>query len=127
MMKPPPTESQVSSRKTSPSAASAVNRTVLGCRGGVETTSTPFAGLGDAQLGISVGTAPTPKPDDGNEDEFPEPTPSRANVLAALAIADDETDLDMANYYVQRAIAESLLLVFDRLTERDATPNSAQH
>jgi hypothetical protein len=41
----------------------------------------------------------------------------RANVLAALAIADDETDLDLAGYDVQRAIAEPLLLVTDRLAD----------
>ncbi len=41
-------------------------------------------------------------------------TPSRGNVLAALAIAADETDLEMANYYVQHAISESLLLLVDR-------------
>ena len=39
---------------------------------------------------------------DENEDDFPEPSPSRANVLAALAIADDETDLEMATYYGSR-------------------------
>ncbi|MGO9960403.1 MAG: hypothetical protein ACLP50_31245 [Solirubrobacteraceae bacterium] len=71
----------------------------------------PFAGL-------SSGSPPAPGPPsalDAADDDFPEPSPNRANVLAALAIADDETDLDLAGYYVQRAIAESLLLVVDRL------------
>jgi hypothetical protein len=75
----------------------------------------PFAGLGDSSL-----PAPEPLGADSAEedsDDFPEPSPSRANVLAAMAIADDETDLDMAGYYVQRAIAEALLLVTDRLAD----------
>jgi hypothetical protein len=65
----------------------------------------PLGALGGSLL------APTPASED-NEDEndFPEPAPSRASVLAALAIADDETDLEKATYYVQRAIAESLLI-----------------
>ncbi len=74
----------------------------------------PFAGLGDAPLNITTGSLPAGE--EVEEDDFPDPTPSRANVLAALAIADDETDLEMANYYVQRAVAESVLLVLDRLT-----------
>jgi hypothetical protein len=53
-----------------------------------------------------------------DEDEFPDPSPSRANVLATLAIADDETDLEMPNYYVQRAIGESLLLLADHFAAR---------
>jgi hypothetical protein len=38
---------------------------------------------------------------DQDSDDFPKPSPSRANVLAALAIADDETNLDLSGYYVQ--------------------------
>jgi hypothetical protein len=57
-----------------------------------------------------------------DEDDFPEPSPSRANVLAALAIADDETDLEMASYYVHRAIGESLLLLVDQLAAGQAQP-----
>jgi hypothetical protein len=71
----------------------------------------PLASLG----GISVTPTPSVQTQQ-EEDDFPEPSPSRANVLAALAIADDEADLDMANYYVQRAIGESLLLLFDLFT-----------
>jgi phosphoglycolate phosphatase-like HAD superfamily hydrolase len=73
----------------------------------------PFAGLGDS--------SPTFRTEHAQEqDDFPKPSPNRANVLAALAIADDETDLDMSGYYVQRAIAESLLLVVDRLADLQA-------
>jgi hypothetical protein len=80
----------------------------------------PFAGLGDSSLASSPGSE-----DAEGQDEFPEPSPSRANVCAALAIADDETDLDMAGYYVQRAIAESLLLVVDLLADpRTRSPES---
>jgi hypothetical protein len=70
----------------------------------------PFAALAsDSSL------TPTPKADhQGDEDDFPEPSPSRANVLAALNIADEETDLEMANYYVHRAIGEALLLLVDQ-------------
>ena len=40
-----------------------------------------------------------------------------------LAIADDETDVEEAGYYVQRAIAESLLLLVDLLAgERSRSP-----
>jgi hypothetical protein len=79
----------------------------------------PFAAVNS---GSSL--TPTPTPDDrGDEDDFPEPSPSRANVLAALLIADEETDLEMANYYVQRAIGESLLLLVDRFaTDQDQPP-----
>ena len=72
----------------------------------------PFAGLGDRSMTSSAASE-----DAEDEDEFLEPSPSRANVREALAIADDETDLEMAGYYVQRAIAESLLLVVDLLTD----------
>lgn len=71
----------------------------------------PLTALG----GISVTPPPSVQTHE-EEDDFPEPSPSRANVLAALAIADDEADLDMANYFVQRAIGESLLLLFDLFT-----------
>jgi hypothetical protein len=71
----------------------------------------PFAPLEGSAV------SPTPSADD-DEDVFPETSPSRANVLAALAIADDETDLDQAAYYVQRAIAEALLLIVDLLPGR---------
>jgi hypothetical protein len=57
-----------------------------------------------------------------DEDEFPEASPSRANVLTALAIADEETDLDMATHYVQRAIGESWLLLVDLLAARLGPP-----
>jgi hypothetical protein len=82
----------------------------------------PFAGLGDS-------SPPAPGPpsaeDVEDDDDFPALSPSRANVLAALAIADDEPDLDLAGYYVQRAIAESLLLVVDRLADpRAPSPES---
>jgi hypothetical protein len=74
----------------------------------------PFAAL---TSGSSL--TPTPTTDEvEDKDDFPEPSPSRANVLAALAIADDETDLEMANYYVQRAIGESLLLLVDHFAAR---------
>jgi hypothetical protein len=33
-------------------------------------------------------------------------------------VKDDESDLDMAAYYVQRAIGESLLLIVDLLSAR---------
>jgi hypothetical protein len=80
----------------------------------------PFAGLGDSSPASSADSE-----DAEDQDEFPEPSPSRANVCAALAIADDETDLDMAGYYVQRAIAESLLLVVDLLADpRTRSPES---
>jgi hypothetical protein len=77
----------------------------------------PFGGLGGSSL--------TPAPVDGTgqetvrdeEDDFPDPTPSRANVVEALAIADDETDVDIAGYYVQRAIAETLLLIHDQMAD----------
>jgi hypothetical protein len=62
--------------------------------------------------------SPTPapaSPEELDEDEIPDPSPSRANVLAMLSIADEEDDLEMAGYYVQRAIAESLLLIVDSL------------
>jgi hypothetical protein len=78
----------------------------------------PFAGLGDASPTVRVEQA------QDAEDDFPKPSPHRANVLAALAIADDKTDLDMASYYVQRTIAESLLLVADRLTDQPSSPGS---
>jgi hypothetical protein len=78
----------------------------------------PFARLGDASPTVPVEQA------QDAEDDFPKPPPHRANVLAALAIADDETDLDMASYYDQRAIAESLLLVADRLTDQPSSPGS---
>lgn len=68
--------------------------------------------------------APTPAIDE-NQDDFPEPSPSRANVRAALAIADDETDLEMATYYVQRAIAESLLIAVDLLAAHRPQPSGA--
>lgn len=58
----------------------------------------------------------------GDVDELPAPTPNRANVLAALAMADEETDLDMAAYYVQRAIGESHLLLVDLLAARLSPP-----
>ncbi len=77
-----------------------------------------FAGLGDSP------PPATSSADDAGDDDFPEPSPNRANVLAALAIADDETDLDMAAYYVQRAIAEALLLVADRLAGGPGVPSS---
>ncbi len=78
----------------------------------------PFAALG------SSSAAPTPaREPDEDEDDFPEPSPSRTNVLAALAIADDESDLDLATYYVERAIAESLLIAIDLLaTQRNQPP-----
>ena len=75
----------------------------------------PFAGLGDSSPTFSTQHAHAQ-----DQDDFPKPSPNRANVLAALAIADDDTDLDMASYYVQRAIAESLLLVVDRLADLQA-------
>jgi hypothetical protein len=68
----------------------------------------PFAALNSGGSLI-----PIPAEED-DVDDFSDPSPSRANVLAALAIADEETDLEMANYYVQRAIGESLLLLVDR-------------
>jgi hypothetical protein len=77
----------------------------------------PFAGLGDGSTGLRAEPAP-------DEDEFPKPSPHRANVLAALAIADETSDLDLAGYYVQRAIAESLLLVVDRLTDQPPSSGS---
>jgi hypothetical protein len=81
----------------------------------------PFAGLGGSSLTPRpAGSEGDPSEHDPSGDEpetvnFPEPTPSRANVLAMLAVADDETDVVIAGYYVQRAIAESLLLIADRL------------
>jgi hypothetical protein len=77
-----------------------------------------FAGLGDVSPTFRAEQA------QGGEDDFPKPSPHRANVLAALAIADDETDLEMAGYYVQRAIAESLLLVADRLSDQPPSAGS---
>jgi hypothetical protein len=87
-------------------------------RRGRDEEDDPFAALGSSSLG------PTPANEaDDDEDDFPDPSPSRSNVLAALAIADDETDLDMATYYVQRAIAESLLMAIDLLaSQRDQPP-----
>ena len=73
----------------------------------------PFAALRDGS-----GTSEPAVAGVEDVDELPEPSPSRANVLAALAIADDETDLEMATYYVQRAIGESCLLLVDLLADR---------
>jgi hypothetical protein len=77
----------------------------------------------DDLFGGLTHAAPAADPPGGedegeDEDHFPDSSPSRANVVAALAIADDETDLKTATYYVQRAIAESLLLAIDLLAER---------
>ena len=78
----------------------------------------PFAALsGESSLISNPGTEGAEV-----EDDFSEPSPSRANVLAALAIADDAADLDIANYYVQRAIGESLLLLVDHLASRREQP-----
>jgi hypothetical protein len=80
----------------------------------------PFAALGEGSV-----TPPPTLEEAEDDDDFPEPSPSRANVLAALAIADDETDLEMANYYVQRAIGESCLLLVDLLTSRQSPPSAS--
>ena len=42
------------------------------------------------------------------------PVPSRDNVLEFLHEADLEDDLEQAGYWVQRAIAETLLLLHDK-------------
>ncbi len=82
----------------------------------------PFSGIGDSTL-----TSQPVSEESADEDVFPDPSPSRANVLAALAIADDEEDLELADYYVQRAIAESLLLIVDGFADplrRSPKPDS---
>ena len=80
----------------------------------------PFASLGERSVSPDPGLE-----DDDDEDDFPEPSPSRANVLAALAIADDTTDLELANYYVQRAIGESCLLLVDVLVAQRSPPSTS--
>jgi hypothetical protein len=42
------------------------------------------------------------------------PVPSRDNVVEFLHEADIEDDLEQAGYWVQRAIAETLLLLHDQ-------------
>ena len=57
--------------------------------------------------------APERQPSDTDSDaNFP--VPSRENVLEFLREADIEEDLEQAGYWVQRAIAETLLLINDQ-------------
>jgi hypothetical protein len=77
-----------------------------------------FAGLGGESSLKPVPSSGRGEGDGDELDEFPDTSPSRANVLAMLAIADEETDLDQAEYYVRRAIAEELLLICDGLADR---------
>jgi hypothetical protein len=48
------------------------------------------------------------------ESDASHPIPSRENVLEFLHEADIEDDLEQAGYWVQRAIAETLLLLHDK-------------
>ncbi len=75
----------------------------------------PFAGLDDSSLRPRPASDQEAELEDDGTVDFPEPTPSRANALQMLALADDETDVVIAGYYVQRAIAESLMLIVQRL------------
>jgi hypothetical protein len=57
--------------------------------------------------------AETRQPGD-TESDANHPVPSRDNVLEFLHEADVEDDLEQAGYWVQRAIAETLLLLHDK-------------
>ncbi len=62
-----------------------------------------------------------PEDEAGGEEESDarHPVPSRENVIEFLQEADHEDDLDQAGYWVQRALAETLLLMYDgRASER---------
>ncbi len=48
------------------------------------------------------------------ESDANHPVPSRENALEFLREADLEDDLEQAGYWVQRAIAETLLLLHDK-------------
>jgi hypothetical protein len=48
------------------------------------------------------------------ESDATHPVPSRENVIEFLHEADHEDELDQATYWVQRAIAETLLLMHDQ-------------
>jgi hypothetical protein len=50
----------------------------------------------------------------GAESDASHPVPSRENVLEFLHEADHEEELDQAMYWVQRALAETLLLMHDQ-------------
>jgi hypothetical protein len=65
---------------------------------------------------MSDESAETRQPGD-TESDANHPVPSRENVVEFLHEADVETDLEQAGYWVQRAIAETLLLLRD---ERNA-------
>ena len=57
----------------------------------------------------------TPAPADADaESDATHPVPSRENVIEFLHEADHEDELDQASYWVQRAIAETLLLLHDK-------------
>jgi hypothetical protein len=57
--------------------------------------------------------AETRQPGD-TESDASHPVPSRDNVVEFLREADLEDDLEQAGYWVQRAIAETLLLINDK-------------
>jgi hypothetical protein len=61
---------------------------------------------------MSEEPAETRQPGD-TESDANHPVPSRENVVEFLHEADIETDLEQAGYWVQRAIAETLLLLRD--------------
>jgi hypothetical protein len=48
------------------------------------------------------------------ESDANHPVPSRENVVDFLGEADREEDLDQAGYWVQRALAETMLLIHDQ-------------
>jgi hypothetical protein len=52
--------------------------------------------------------------DSGSDSDATHPVPSRENVIEFLNEADHEDELDQATYWVQRAIAETLLLLHDQ-------------
>ena len=62
---------------------------------------------------MSPDPAPTREPGDDDSDAS-HPVPSRDNVVEFLREADLEEDLEQAGYWVQRAIAETLLLLHDK-------------